>query len=257
MTQNELKQISNACSKKMLDLREANFSSDPFSHFYVDNFFPAEFAEKVLNNFPPLDDASWELSQEKDIEIKYRSTWRSEFDIPEEIVNAVRILNGAEFLESLSKVMGVNKIIPDPYFTGGGLNVSSKSGLLDVHVDGNYHDATGLNRRLNVLLYLNKNWDPEWGGQFGLFDESGDKCIKKIEPIFNRLVVFETHDRSFHGFPEPLKVPDGVTRKSLILYYYTVEKRPGHLVTVEEPHSALWKNRAFHDKRGNKTRNFT
>jgi Rps23 Pro-64 3,4-dihydroxylase Tpa1-like proline 4-hydroxylase len=223
----------------------------------VDDFFPKEFAETLLAGFPALEDKSWDYSHDQDIEVKYRSNWKSEFDIPDPIVSAVRILNSSQFLNSLSEVMEIHKIIPDPYFTGGGLNVSAKSGILDVHVDGNYHDSTGLNRRLNVLLYLNKDWNPEWGGQFGLFDENGDKCIKKIEPIFNRLVVFETHDRSFHGFPEPLNVPDGITRKSLILYYYTVEKRPEHLVTVEEPHSALWKNRSFLDKRGNKTRNFT
>jgi Rps23 Pro-64 3,4-dihydroxylase Tpa1-like proline 4-hydroxylase len=87
---------------------------------------------------------------------------------------SVRILNSAPFLQAMSKVMGIQKIIPDPYFTGGGLNVTMRGGLLDVHVDGNYYDATGLNRRLNALVYLNPNWQEEWGGEFGVYDAEGE-----------------------------------------------------------------------------------
>lgn len=128
--------------------------------------------------------------------------------------------------------------------------------MLDVHVDGNYHDATGLNRRINALIYLNKNWEKGWGGDFGLYDSTGDNLVKSIPPLFNRLVIFETHDYSYHGLPNKLNFPKGEYRKSLILYYYTSDKRPSTQVDVDAPHSALWKKRDGFDKRGLKTRSF-
>ena len=94
------------------------------------------------------------------------------------------------------------------------------------------------------------------GGEFGLYDETGDKLIKKIAPIHNRLVIFDTNDKSFHGLPDPLNFPEGHARRSIILYYYTKEERPSEQVTVNQPHSALWKKKGGLDKRGNKTRKF-
>lgn len=129
-------------------------------------------------------------------------------------------------------------------------------GLLDGHVDGNYHDPSGMNRRINAFLYLNPDWRPAWGGEFGIYGETGENCIKKIEPLFNRLVVFDTHDKSWHGLPDPVNFPDDTPRKSILLYYYTKQPRPDFQIIVEEPHSALWKKRGFRDKRGNKTREY-
>ena len=199
-----------------------------------------------------MSDKSWEFTNDKDIEVKYRSRWKSEFDIPEGIIDIVRILNGADFLRSISDIFKIRKLIPDPYFTGGGLNVTKNGGLLDVHVDGNYHDATGLNRRLNALLFLNKNWIKKWGGEFGLYDNKGEKCLKKIEPIFNRLLVFDTHDSSWHGLPDPISFPENNPRKSVILYYYTKDEKSINQIKVRSPHSALWKKRGEKDKRGKK-----
>jgi len=165
-------------------------------------------------------------------------------------------MNGADFLRAISSLFGIEKLMPDPYFSGGGLNVTRKGGLLDVHVDGNYHDASGLNRRMNALLYFNPDWQPEWGGEFGIYDETGSKCIKKVAPLFNRLVVFDTHDKSWHGLPDPVNFPDDNPRRSLLLYYYTKEKRPSDQMIVDEPHSALWKKKNMLDKKGQKTREF-
>lgn len=236
----------------------SNFSEFPFKHLFIDNFFPPEFADALLNAFPDLDNKDlWDISNDPEIEVKMRSKWQSEFDIPDTIVDAVRILNSSLFLKSVSDIFNIPKLMPDPYFTGGGLNVTVSGGLLDVHVDGNYHDASGLNRRINAILYLNPGWQEGWGGEFGLYDETGDKLIKKIAPIHNRLVIFDTNDKSFHGLPDPLNFPEGHARRSIILYYYTKEERPSDQVTVNEPHSALWKKKGILDKRGNKTRDFS
>lgn len=229
----------------------------PFKHLVIDNFLPNDFAASCLNSFPSLKEDIWDRANDEDIEIKLRSTWKSEFDIPDGIVDTVRLLNSSIFLYALSEIFDIPKLVPDPYFTGGGLNVTMPGGLLDVHVDGNYHDATGLNRRMNAILYLNPNWQEGWGGEFGLYDDTGDKCIKKVEPLFNRLVVFDTHDKSYHGLPDPLNFPEGESRKSIILYYYTKAPRELSNNIIDQPHRALWKKRNFTDKTGNVTRDYT
>ena len=113
--------------------------------------------------------------------------------------------------------------------------------------DGNWHHAMGVHRRLNVILYLNKFWDSKWGGALELWDEKLTKCVKSIDPLFNRLVVFETHDLTYHGHPTPLLCPPDQSRKSLILYYYTASPRPKSQVLVERPHRALWRRREMRE----------
>ena len=257
MKQKDLKNLATLSVAKIIS-DDSNFSEHPFKHLYIDNFFNIEFADALLDSFPKLDNKElWDISNDPEIEMKMRSKWQSEFDIPDTIVDSIRVLNSSLFLKSVSEKFDIPKLMPDPYFTGGGLNVTVSGGLLDVHVDGNYHDASGLNRRINAILYLNPGWQEGWGGEFGLYDETGDKLIKKIAPIHNRLVIFDTNDKSFHGLPDPLNFPEGHARKSIILYYYTKDERPSDQVTVNEPHSALWKKKGVLDKRGNKTRDFS
>ncbi len=257
LSQEQLKKISYACAEKITNAGEGTeYFKEPFQHCVVDHFFPEELAEACLKNFPLLNDPIWHHSNDADVEVKMRTQWKSEFDIPRGIIEAVRILNSTPLLKALSDKLSIPKLLPDPYYTGGGLNATVRGGLLDVHVDGNYHDATGLNRRVNAIVYLNKGWEKSWGGEFGLYDERGERCVKEVAPIFNRLVVFDTHDFSYHGLPNPLNFPENDSRKSIILYYYTKEPRPVSQIEVEQPHSALWKKRGFTDKKGNKTRGF-
>jgi hypothetical protein len=258
MTQQDLKAMAERCAAKLLAVKEGvDVFSEPFRHVVVDSFFDTDYAKVCSNGFPPPDDAGWERAADEDIEVKQRTDWKSEFDVPDAVLPAIRILNSSIFLQAMSKVMLMPKLIPDPYFTGGGLNVTMRGGLLDVHVDGNYHDATGLNRRLNALVYFNEDWNESWGGEFGIYDETGDECVKKVPPLFNRLVIFDSHDKSFHGLPDPVSFPVGVPRKSIILYYYTKAERPSQHVVEGQPHSALWKKRGLLDKRGGKTRKFS
>ena len=258
-TDKQLHLKSNAakCAEKIrLSRQGIEYFEEPYKHIVIDDFFDRDFAFECLKNFPNLAAPCWIHSNDKDIEVKYRTNWKSEFDIPENITDAVRILNSSIVLQAMSDRIGINKLIPDPYFTGGGLNVTCRGGLLDVHVDGNYHDATGLNRRLNAIVYLNPGWQESWGGEFGIYNSNGTTCLKKLPPLFNRLIIFDSHDYSFHGLPDPVNFPDTQPRKSIILYYYTVEGRPQSQVAVQAPHSALWVKRGLADKRGSKTRDF-
>jgi Rps23 Pro-64 3,4-dihydroxylase Tpa1-like proline 4-hydroxylase len=254
----KLRKISNILSKKILNSElNINFFKFPYKHLIIDQAIDNKIINACLKNFPKISDIKmWEFSNIKEIEIKARSKWNSEFDIPPALIDLVRILNSSIILEALSKKFNIKKLLPDPYFSGGGLNITQKGGLLDVHVDGNYHDASGLNRRINVLVYFNKRWKKSWGGEFGIYDKNGKKCLKKIAPIFNRLLAFDTHDYSFHGLPNPINFPKKNPRRSLILYYYTKDSRPKKQIRTINPHSALWVKKSIKDKKGNLHRNF-
>ncbi|MDA9570429.1 2OG-Fe(II) oxygenase [Gammaproteobacteria bacterium] len=257
MNQIKLKKIAKKFASKILNASENNnYFKDPYQHIVLDDVFEIDFVNAISESFPSLEDPSWQHSNDKGIEIKSRSNWSSDFDIPDGILPIIRVFNSSFILDAMSKKLSIPKLIPDPYFTGGGLNVTEKGGLLDVHVDGNYHDATGLNRRVNLLLYLNEGWEESWGGQFGIYTDEGNTLVKKIPPLFNRCVIFDTHDKSYHGLPDAINFPQDKPRKSIILYYYTVEPRPSSNVVVNKPHSALWKSKSFNDKKGNKTRKF-
>jgi len=252
-----LKKFSLKISRRILNTKKnINYFNKPFKHLVINNILNKKFAKICMAKFPRPNDRTWERSNVKNIEIKLRSKWTSEFDIPEYIISLVRIFNSSIVLKALSLRFQIPKLMPDPYFTGGGLNMTEKNGLLDVHVDGNYHDASGLNRRINVLIYFNEGWKKNWGGEFGLYDKHGKKCLKKISPIFNRLIAFDTHDYSMHGLPNPINFPKNKPRRSLILYYCTKEPRPKHLIKTQKPHSALWAKKKFKDKMGNFLRKY-
>tara|TARA_B100001057_G_C22831120_1_gene943434 strand:- start:1373 stop:2149 length:777 start_codon:yes stop_codon:yes gene_type:complete len=258
MKQSDLKEIAQDCSKKIISAcAEKEYFEYPFQHMIIDNFLDKKLVDKVDKNFPDIGDIQWQHSNDEGIEIKSRTNWSSEFDIPDGIIDAIRIFNSAPVLKAIGKRLNIPKLIPDPYFTGGGLNVTPRDGLLDIHVDGNYHDATGLNRRVNLLLYLNKGWESEWGGEFGIYENNGEDLYKAVPPIFNRCVIFDTHDKSYHGLPNPLNFPEHELRRSIILYYYTLAPRSNTDVVVKEPHSALWKSKNFTDKKGKKKRDFS
>ena len=229
----------------------------PYTVVEVENFLPEPLLRKVLESFPAPSDEFWETSLIDVVESKRRTTWSSFFDIPNNINDVVCLLNSSLFLKFGSKVLDIKKLMPDPYFTGGGLNESFTGDYLDVHVDGNYHDASGLNRRVNAILYLSEEWKQEWGGNFGIYSDQGKTKVYEIVPKLNTLVLFDTSDVSYHGYPEPITCPTDVSRRSLILYYYTKDKASTDKIKVSDPHSALWVKRDHTDKNFNKTRKYT
>lgn len=258
MNNSELKRLAEALSLKILSSKASGtYFSEPFQHIVIDDFLPADLAHDILRAFPKSSDECWERSNDEGIEIKARTNWKSEFDIPDGLSGIIRVFNSAPLLTSIGDALSIPKLMGDSYFSGGGLNLSERGGLLDIHVDGNYHDASGMNRRVNLLYYLNPNWDPSWGGEFGIYNDGGEVLVKSIAPLFNRCVIFDTHDKSYHGLPNPINFPADDPRRSILLYYYTVAKRPTDQIVEDKPHSALWKSRGFIDKRGNRTRDYT
>jgi len=136
-------------------------------------------------------------------------------------VEALRAANSSRFTTYLEKLTGLEPIHADPDLNGGGLHSSKRGGYLNVHTDFNFHPKTGLHRRLNLIVYLNQEWSEDWGGALELWNSDVTECEAKCYPSFNRAVLFETSEISFHGHPIPMKCPEDVTRKSVALYYYS------------------------------------
>jgi len=198
-------------------LRAQYASAEPFPHVAIDGLFDDADLDAVLRDFPAPDQMRWmefDNPQEKKLGFFYeRST------ISDTIRRFLDAMNGFEMLLFLERLTGIEGLIPDPYFGGGGLHQIEPGGYLKVHADFNVHPKLRLDRRLNMLIYLNRGWREEWGGHLELWDAAA--CRERILPSFNRTVIFSTTDTSFHGHPHPLTSPPGVTRKSVSLYYYT------------------------------------
>lgn len=192
--------------------------NDPFPNTYFDNFFNKEALKSVLAEFPELGDKN-DIKFSNPNEVKLAS--RGEYRFGENTLQLVHFLNSQPFLEFLSNLTGIPNLLPDPYFEGGGFHQIKPGGYLKIHADFNKHRLTGLDRRLNVLVYLNEDWDESYGGHFELWDTEMKGCVKKVLPIFNRMAMFSTTDFSYHGHPDPLTCPPDRSRRSLALYYYT------------------------------------
>lgn len=197
---------------------EAYASAQPYPHIVVDGLFEDWVLETVLSEFPGPRTKNW-TAHDFPQEIKLQS--KSERDIPLFTRHFLYALNSASFLKFLQRLTGIDNLIGDPQFEGGGLHQIVSGGKLGIHADFNKHTCFGLDRRLNLLIYLNKNWKEEYGGHFELWDRNMTRMVSKVAPLFNRVVIFTTSEYSYHGHPDPLACPADMTRKSLALYYYT------------------------------------
>ncbi|WP_342747210.1 2OG-Fe(II) oxygenase [Sphingomonas guangdongensis] len=129
--------------------------------------------------------------------------------------------NSRPFIKLIENITGIRGLIPDPYFSGAGFHEVKNGGHLSIHADFNHHKMMNVERRINVLIYLNKDWKPEYGGQIELWDTAMTRRAQSHDPIFNRCLIFNTTSDSMHGNPQVVNHPDGVSRKSIALYYYT------------------------------------
>jgi len=213
----------------------------PFPSIHLKNFFNPEFLEKVLNEFPDLLTGDF-LNMKHDNSIKLASKGTERFG--PYVKEFVSFLNSEPFLIFLNKLTSIERdLIPDPYFFGGGLHEIKTGGFLKIHADFNKHQSLLIDRRLNLLVYLNKEWEEKYGGHFELWDKKMEKCENKILPEFNTLALFSTTSTSYHGHPDPLNCPEGMSRKSLALYYYTNGRPKEEIVSGFEEHSTLYQKR--------------
>ena len=214
--------------------QQAYAQAYPFPHIVIDNFLPETILDNILEEFPKPGEIKW---KQFDAVTEKKLASNSELQMGEKTRLLLYQLNSSTFINFLENLTGITGIIPDPHFVGGGLHQIEPGGYLKIHADFNRHKKLQLDRRLNLLIYLNKNWREEYGGHFEMWDTQMTRCEKKVLPIFNRCVIFSTTDFSYHGHPNPLNCPEGWTRKSLALYYYS-NGRPASEVSAK--HSTLF-----------------
>ena len=210
-----------------------------FPHFCLDNFLEESFANEVHDSFPSYSEAeklgqSFSAVNEKK---KIQITDSTKF--PPAIYKLHEHLASKDFVDKVSELIGIKNLIADPSMMGGGIHETNSGGHLDVHVDFNYNEELELHRRVNILIYFNKDWHEDYGGYLDLWDKDVKNCLGSYAPIFNRAAGFTTNEISWHGVT-PITCPADRLRKSFAVYYYTKEAPEGWDGVV---HSTIFKAR--------------
>ena len=212
-------------------------NNSPFSHAVFYDLFDNDVLTKIYNEFPVMEEIMKNESN-KAVRKKLSFFQPDKLKFFEPITKEFCLeLNSPEFCIFLEKLTGINNIQSDPYFEGGGPHSIQNGGFLKMHVDFNVHPISFLDRRINVLVYLNDNWPDEYGGNLDLWDTEMGSLKKSISPKKNTTVIFNTTENSWHGHPDPMTCPEDRYRRSLAFYFYT---KP---IVVKERHSTIYKPR--------------
>lgn len=211
-------QLINASAFAALDRLAADFrAAQPFPHVVIDDFLARDAADRVHDEARATAanvDASNEITQKQ----KVACTDWSAFG--ETTARLIAYFNSSEFIGPLEKIAGIDGLFGDPWIEGGGIHVTSRGGFLKMHTDFNWNAKLRADRRINILYYLNRDWQEEFGGEL-LLARLGEEKRKSIAPLFNRLVIFNTNDTTLHGHPRSLEFPPDYPRASIALYYYS------------------------------------
>ena len=194
-----------------------NYKNDPFDHCIIDNFLVNP--DIIEDEFLDYNSKHWveynNIVQNK----KVNCDW---YLFPKNTYQLFAYLNSPTFVDQLSNMVGC-KLYSDPGLQSGGWHMHGANGVLNPHLDYSIHPKLALQRKLNLIIYLSKNLKEEHGGHFGLWagTDYPDALVKEITPKFNRAIIFDTTQNSWHGLSRECVVPDGIYRKSLAIYYLT------------------------------------
>lgn len=209
-------------TEQLPELARRYQQAQPFPHIHLTDFLDADTARFAAKEFPESLSETW-IQYKHFNENKAGLAKRELF--PQILGKIVDELNGPQFLDWLSKLTGISNLVADPSLEGGGLHQSARGGFLNLHADFTmHHHNKNWKRRINLIVYLNPQWQLEWGGAIELWDKEMRHCCASVPPLLNHALIFSTTDDSYHGFPEKIRCPDGVSRKSVALYYYTIER---------------------------------
>ena len=231
-----------------VDVSNVHYEQYPFPHTTIDNFLKTETLPDILTNVNNLTDAeaSSKFITRGPYEYnKYAFSNNYSSYLKELFIE----LNSPEFIQHLEKLTGIQHIITnDITLQGGGVHRIKNNGYLHLHTDFNsYYNAEGvkLDRRINLLIYLNPEWEESYNGSLWLCDKNTRTCIKKINPILNRCVIFNTTNSSIHGHPVPLNIPNNMSRQSIAVYYYTKNINGATDFEGDVEHSTTWYSKQF------------
>lgn len=236
-------------------LRDPYAAAEPFPHVVLDDFFPAPVADRIIDQFPPLDTGQWNDSGTSNPLRQNKHMSLDEVNFGAFLRGVLHQLNGATFLRFVEAVTGIAHLLPDPD-VGHTLRHYRRGGCLGVHTDFNWHRGLELHRRVNLIVYLNRGWREEYGGHLELWDDAMTRCVERVAPVANRAIIFETNEHTPHGFPDPLACPPDETRKTIQMYYYTsaapgaepiaphrtvFRRRPGETISVPAAKPRTWR----------------
>lgn len=216
---------------KLDELRGPYQAASPYPHTVIDDMLLPETADAAYNAFPKVGDDGWIHY----VHVNEKKHGLNKMDrLPSKLRSVIEELNSDRFVQWLENLTGIEGLHADPMLEGGGLHQSGRGGFLNIHADFTVHPhKRNWRRRVNVLVYLNKGWEEDWGGQLELWERDMSKCTQRIVPYFNRCVIFNTDEDSYHGLPEPLTCPEDESRKSIALYYFTEEEVAPKLRTTD------------------------
>jgi hypothetical protein len=212
-------------------------AADPFPHVVIDGLFDDATLARAVGAFPAPDAVPW---------YRYDNALERKLAMPHverlapELRGLFHELQSPPFVRFVEVLTGIERLVADDDLVGAGLHLIERGGHLDVHVDSNRHPVTMFDRRVNVLVFLNQEWAPEYGGHLELWDAAMTRPVRRILPVFNRTVIFACTEHANHGHPEPLACPSGRSRKSVAVYYYS-QGRPENERSGR--HSTIYKRR--------------
>jgi hypothetical protein len=202
-------------------LRDQFTNARPFPHVVIDDILLPQVARSVEAGFETALQHKQHGAPKAHRDVLLKTGTPKLSRMTPDQVAVFDAIHSDRFVQFLESVTRIKPVFSDPELRGGGLHSSWRGGYLNVHTDFNFHPGEHTHRRLNLIIYVNEEWREEWGGALELWNADVSMCDVRFLPKFNRAVLFETSEISFHGHPVPLSCPEGVTRKSLAVYYYT------------------------------------
>lgn len=204
-------------------------TAKPFPHVVIPDFLPEAVARAIAAEFPSPDAIQWRLagpgdsqhSGDREIE---KITTSNEEQFPPLIRHVMHEFNSGVFLRFVEKLTGHTQLAPDPWYHGCGLHSTGRGGRLMIHADASRHPNPRFDQILNMIYYVTPGWQDSWGGHLELWTEDASRCVKKIAPLFNSMLIFFTGSKSYHGHPHPLTTPPGIRRNSLAVYFYKTDR---------------------------------
>ena len=196
-------------------LRNQFLCAEPFEHVVIDNFLQNDYAEKIAHLFP--DDLSKWHKYCNPIEVKY--AYDNINVLPDDLKDYFYMMSCSQFVDIVKSITNITDLEYDPYLHGAGLHRHSTHGKLDIHLDYEKHPYSGKERRINIILFLSKDWKEEWNGASELWNKDVSACVQKTYIKFNRAIIFKTNDISWHGMPDKITCPENTYRSTLAYYY--------------------------------------
>lgn len=204
-------------------------SAKPYPNIVIDDVLHATDLKQIIADYPDVDDSFWTNYIHYNENKHGLSKWEH---IPTSIQKLITEFQSVQFVNWLEKLTGIPHLFPDQNLEGAGLHQTKNGGFLNIHADFTVHPKQrNWRRRVNVLIYLNEHWNSNYGGNLELWNSNMTSCEAEIEPTANRIAIFSTGDKTFHGYPNPIKCPENMARKSIALYFYTQENSPQKTAT--------------------------